>query len=507
VAASATSTPRPKRQFVELAVVAVAVLAGVALRGYSRSDLWIDETLSVNISRLPLGEMVEALRHDGHPPMYYFLLHWWMEVFGQGDAAVRSMSAVISVLTLPLIWRIADAIAGRRCALAALVLMATSPQAVRYATETRMYSLVVLLASAGWLLLRAARRRPTWPRLAGVALVSGLLLLTHYWSGYLLAATGCLLLWSAVRGPADGRGTAWRCVGAVAVGGLIFLPWLPNFITQANTTGTPWAAPARPAEVVFSLLVGSDSTGEAHILGVLIGILTLLALLGRPMDGYRIELDVRTRPQVRAECALVTLVLSLAVVCGVIGAVAFAERYTAIVLPMLIVVAAVGITRLPNRPVRIGVVALVAMLGLAASAHTSIESRTQVGQVGMALRNEALPGDLVVSCPDQLGPGVNRYAPPTLDFATYPDSPWTDRVNWQHYEYRVNRVEPVQFADLMNARAGNHRIWFVWAEGYALLGTRCEQILTELGNLRSNRIVVTAAGENEPAWLYLFEPQ
>jgi uncharacterized membrane protein len=490
----------------ELAVVAVAVLTGIAFRAYSKSDLWIDETLSVDISRqVTLGGVIDALRHDGHPPVYYFLLHWWMLVFGQGDTAVRAMSAVISVATLPFIWRIADAIGGRRCALAALVLMATSPQAVRYATETRMYSLVVLLSSIGWLALRAALRHPTWPRLAGVALVSGLLLLTHYWSGYLLAGTGCLLLWSALRGPAEGRGTAWRCLGAVAVGGLIFLPWLPNFITQATTTGTPWAAPARPAQLAFSLLVGSDSTGEAHLLGVLVGILVLLALLGRPMDGYRIEIDVRTRPQVRSEVALITLVLSLAAVFGVIGAVAFAERYTAIILPMLIVVAAVGITRLPNRPVRVGVVAVVALLGLAASAHTSIESRTQVGQVAQALRDEALRGDLVVHCPDQLAPGVIRYSPPILEHMTYPESPWADRIDWQHYEYRVNRIDPIQFADYVDQRAGHRAIWLVWAEGYPLLGQRCEQILTELGRLRSNRVVVTAAGENEPAWLYRFD--
>ncbi|MEY4916125.1 MAG: hypothetical protein RL616_38, partial [Verrucomicrobiota bacterium] len=40
---------------------------------------------SVNIARLPLGELPEALRHDGHPPLYYALLHVWMQVAGSGD--------------------------------------------------------------------------------------------------------------------------------------------------------------------------------------------------------------------------------------------------------------------------------------------------------------------------------------------------------------------------------------------------------------------------------------
>jgi hypothetical protein len=500
-----TATALPPRQLLEYAVVGVVVIAGIACRSYSRSDLWIDETLSVNIARLPAGEMVEALRHDGHPPVYYFLLHWWMLAFGQGDGAVRAMSGVISIATLPLIWWIGNTIGGRRCALAALVLMASSPQAVRYATETRMYSLIVLLASAGWLLLRAARRRPTIPRLAGVAVVAGLLLLTHYWSGYLLTATGTLLLWSAWRKP-ETRRTELKCAGALVAGGIIFLPWLPNFIVQATTTGTPWASPARPAEVAVSLLVGSDSTGEARMLGVMLGVLVLLALFGRRVDDHRIEIDIRTQPQVRAEWALVTLVLSLAVVGGVIGAVAFAERYTSIILPVLIVVAAVGITRLPNRTVRIGVVSVVAVLGLAASLHTSVEDRTQVGQVARALKDQAIEGDLVVHCPDQLAPGVIRYAPEGLNHLTYPLSPWPDRIDWQYYEYRVSRVEPIPFADVAHAEAGNRPIWLVWSEGYPLLGQRCEAIFTELGALRPNHVVVTAAGDAERAWLYRFDP-
>ena len=496
---------RPQRQMLELAVVAVVVVAGIGCRAYTHSDLWIDETLSVNIARLPLDQMGEALRHDGHPPVYYLLLHWWMEVFGQGDAAVRSLSAVISVATLPLIWRIGNAVGGRRCALAALVLMASSPQAVRYATETRMYSLIVFLASAGWLLLRAARRRPTLPRLAGVAVVAGLMLLTHYWSGYLLVATGTLLLWSAWRTP-ERRRTDLKCAAALVAGGLMFLPWLPSFIVQATTTGTPWAAPARPAEVAYSLLVGSDSTGEAQMLGVMLGVLLLLALFGQRVDDHRIEIDVRTNPQVRSEWALMALVLSLAVVGGLIGTVAFAERYTAIILPVLIVLAAVGITRLPNRPVRIGVVTIVALLGLAASLHTSLEDRTQVGQVARALKVGALKGDLVVHCPDQLAPGVIRYAPPDLIHMTYPLSNTPDRVDWQHYEYRVTRVDPIPYADIADARAGNRPIWLVWSEGYSLLGQRCEDIFTELGDLRPHHVVVTAAGDAERAWLYRFDP-
>ena len=49
------------------------------------------------------------LKRDGAPPLYYVLLHGWMGVFGDSDLAVRSLSGVIGVVTVPLVW-----LAGRR---------------------------------------------------------------------------------------------------------------------------------------------------------------------------------------------------------------------------------------------------------------------------------------------------------------------------------------------------------------------------------------------------------
>ena len=85
------SSPAPTEV---VAVAVVAVLAGAVLRFATRSSLWLDEALSVNIARLPIGDIASWLRHDGHPPLYYVVLHGWIELFGSGDTAVRALSGV-----------------------------------------------------------------------------------------------------------------------------------------------------------------------------------------------------------------------------------------------------------------------------------------------------------------------------------------------------------------------------------------------------------------------------
>ena len=61
-----------------VAITALAVVVGVALRFAPRSGLWLDEALTVNIASLPIGEISDALRRDGHPPLFYVLLHGWI---------------------------------------------------------------------------------------------------------------------------------------------------------------------------------------------------------------------------------------------------------------------------------------------------------------------------------------------------------------------------------------------------------------------------------------------
>src|SRR5438105_13993746 len=67
------------------AAVAIVLVVAVVLRFTTRSHLWLDEALSVNIARLPFGRLHAALRQDGSPPLYYVLLHGWISVFGPSD--------------------------------------------------------------------------------------------------------------------------------------------------------------------------------------------------------------------------------------------------------------------------------------------------------------------------------------------------------------------------------------------------------------------------------------
>ena len=209
--------PSRFRVVTALAIGAVVVF-GIVVRFKTNSALWLDEALTVDISRLPLHAIPGALKRDGAPPSFYVLLHFWMRLFGDSDLAVRSLSGVLAVLTLPVSWLAARRIGGRVAAWTVLVLLASAPFAVYYATEARMYALVILLTACGMLALQRALTAPKPGNLIALGVVTAGLLYTQYWSLYLVAITALWLAGTALVTWRRGGGTLLQAPSISRVG-------------------------------------------------------------------------------------------------------------------------------------------------------------------------------------------------------------------------------------------------------------------------------------------------
>jgi len=491
------------RTVVALAVVAVVAL-GVILRFYTHSALWLDEALTVDRARLPLGQIAGSVKHDGAPPLYYYLLHFWMRLFGQSDLATRSLSGVIGVITLPVAWLAGNRFGGRVVGWTTLVLLASAPFAVYYSTEARMYGLVILLTGCGFLALHRALEAPRPGNLIAVAVVTAALLYTQYWSLYLVGVVGLWLLVTAlvsrrrsrgIAGADGGAGADWqrpaKALGAMAVGCILFIPWIPIFVYQSKYTGTPWAKPPNFAAVINAVTgftanqgsLSSAGTDQGRLLALLYIALFVLALFGIGRSRRVIELDLHAQPRARGTSIAVVGTLFAAIAGGILTSSAFSPRYAAVVFLPLILLVALGTVTLLDERIRLAVVTIAVIAGLIGSVQNIDTQRTQAPKVAAVINARAKPGDIVAYCPDQIGPAVYRVVsdPGHYKMVTFPRGTGPQFVDWVNYSKVVHAASATAFAAKLVAEAGTtHRIWLVWEQGYQTYGAKCQELASTL---------------------------
>src|SRR5512139_2063835 len=111
--------------------------------------MWLDETFSVWLASHSFADMLQwIVRIDQHPPLYYFLLHYWIALKGDSPYYARLFSALFGAGTIPIIYLIGKRMSGVVMGLAAAIFLALSPFHLYFAQETRMYTLLTFNAAA-----------------------------------------------------------------------------------------------------------------------------------------------------------------------------------------------------------------------------------------------------------------------------------------------------------------------------------------------------------------------
>jgi MFS family permease len=423
--------------------IAAYLLALLALSAVLRTQaigapLWADEGIAHGIASQSLGGVLEGLRQDGSPPLYYLLLHGWMRVVGEGEASLHALSLVFALACVPAALWAGWAIFGRAAGLAAATLAAVNPYLSAYAQEARMYSLLSLLgllASAAFVLAFVYRDRRAVPAFAAAL---AMMAYTHNWGLFFGAAAAVVLLLLARRAP-DRR--ALLRDSALAFGGaaVLYLPWLPTFLGQAVETGAPWASPPSPAAPVHVArnLFGGAGGAVALIAGAGVGI---GALLRGP----------------RRRSALVMLglaggTLALAWLASQISP-AWNPRYFGTVLGALLLVAAAAMARSRT----LGLIALVVTVALwiPEPSATVLTNKANADVLAAELAPRLRAGDLVISMQPEQVPVLRYYLPPGLSYADT-RGPISDprAMDWRRALEDLRRAQPAPTLSALLARA------------------------------------------------------
>ena len=181
---------------------------------------------------MPLGRLLDFVRGDVHPPLYFLLLNGWTRLFGDTPWALRGFSFLASASAgLGFAWLALRVFDRRPAAVLTAWLFWLSPVLFYYAVEIRMYALAMLW----WLLALVALDRILAPAkgtnrwaVPGFVLAAAAMLYTHYAALFVMAGTFGFWVIEVI-----GRRAAPRplVIAATALT-LLGLPWAPVLLRQ-----------------------------------------------------------------------------------------------------------------------------------------------------------------------------------------------------------------------------------------------------------------------------------
>jgi uncharacterized membrane protein/cellulose synthase/poly-beta-1,6-N-acetylglucosamine synthase-like glycosyltransferase len=411
------------------------IALGSALRGFELGSwsLWLDEVYTVaGRGAMPITEAL-VLPTDPHPPLYYLLMHGWMDTVGSSEALVRLPSLLFAIATLIVVYRLGIRIYNDRIGLAAAALLAITPFHVHFARVARMYAMFGFLTACSWYCLLGIRKDRRLA-LVGYILATSAMVYTHVYAAFVVLAQLVVLALLGRENPLPTR----KVITAVCGVGVLSVPWVAllasrviRMVGSNGSSNIQWIP--QPSSIALGrtalTYVGYPDYYPFQLDSVLVFVVAagvLFAFVGLAIasafhssEGI-VGLDIRWTTGALA----VWLVTPVAVPFIISQAVpVFAPRYTLPASIPVYLLAAKGLDALPTR--RLGVVMVgVVVVGSLFASGVYLDTSTAEDWAGAAenIERDGDPGDLLVFQPGYIGRGDDSA------FNYYYDGPEMDRV-------------------------------------------------------------------------------
>ncbi|HLO48124.1 MAG TPA: glycosyltransferase family 39 protein [Kamptonema sp.] len=279
--------------------------------GNSFQGVSLDRAISLEMLLSPLkphpgatvGDAIaRLLTESNHPPVYFALAHWWMQMFApvQGYVSLfgaRSLAAFFGTVSVPAIYYLGWlAFRSRLVGQLAAAIMAVSPYAIYLAQEARHYTLAILLVIASLsCLVRAAQyveKRTSLPLWLGLiwVVINSLGIAVHYFFSLTLCAEAVVL-----------AAIFWRELkeGNILFKKIYLSRFIASFLLPAIGTiagslvWLPIFSSSRYGSELTEWIQGSDRVGFAWlspIFQALAGWITMISLL--PVESYSLPIVI-----------------------------------------------------------------------------------------------------------------------------------------------------------------------------------------------------------------------
>ncbi len=460
-------------------VTYATVLGAFFLRAYRLADknVWWDEGWSVWLSQKDLAWIAWRTASDEHPPLHYWMLHFWNMLAGTDAFAGRFLSLAFGVLTVALLYRIGKRIGGAWIGVLAAAFLATARFDIWWSQDIKNYTPSIFFAFAAvWfaldlisdfrhLHLRAAQvfqisdspvRRSPWlwrilPQSAirlslfGYAVFAALAMWTHYLAALVLLAVNLYALIVFARAfytsHITHHASEVRLIGSLgnwfianALAAALFAPWMYVYLQNAAAWS---AAPAFDFSLFLKLVAtvlplgvttNIDNYAALTIALTIIAALPVVSgqwLVVRKQDGYPLSTNHYSLLFILIVVLPPILIYILSLTPVSFFAPKIQPRYLLILSPAYVMLLALGVALLARLSRYVAVFAVLFVFAASAFVLNDYYATRRLTDDYATLANTindfARQGDVVLLDTDQEWPTFLYYLRAPLDWLGVPN--------------------------------------------------------------------------------------
>ncbi len=191
------------------------------------ASLWGDEAFSAVLSKASLIRIIDVSARDTYPPLYNLVEHFWFNLFGSSEIAIRALSFLFFILTIFFVYKIGAFLWNKKTGLIGAALSFLNPFFFTYAFEGRMYSIMALGVTASMYFFLKRK----W---VGYVIATAWAIYSHHFAIFALLVQGIWFLYEYFWGK---RKIATKMFKSFLAIGVLYLPWAIPLYNQVNRVG------------------------------------------------------------------------------------------------------------------------------------------------------------------------------------------------------------------------------------------------------------------------------
>ncbi len=238
-----------------------------------QESMYGDEGFSVNLCQQPIANIIEYLKGDQNPPLYFIILHYWIKFVGLNLGAIKGLGVIFSSLAAVVLFGFIKRYSNFSIAIFAVALFTFSTAQIYFSREVRCFAMVQLVCIlSSWVFINQLNQGNYYKAIL-LGLLNAILIYSHFLTVFILLIQGLMVLFFF----SNHRFKQALVTNITTL--ILFVPWLKFLKDNIPNAKTFWLAKPVWTDFVWAMQYMHGNKTSWIVFSVLFFLLLIFSFL------------------------------------------------------------------------------------------------------------------------------------------------------------------------------------------------------------------------------------